>query len=501
MSGDSPPAEPIFSKERFFMKRIVALFCLLVMLLPLCSCATTLTLPQPETKEEKKTATKKDTEEIEDFDPIVYPEGFSVGYSIADISYVPLPIYEGTAETVHDPLMVTCTAVSDGENAALLMSADLKGINVKLATSSRNMLEKEFGIPAQNIIINTTHTHNAHTAGGNSADEARWTTIWYSQLKAVVEDALRDLTPAEAYAGVSHTDGITFVRRYLLKDGTYKTNPSAGSAVAHESVADNELRTLRFVREGTRDVLMVNYQTHYGGATGMYKNQLSADFIAPYRERAEEELDCYFVYHSGASGNLNFNSVISGERKYPDFIKAIDGFMLATNDALAKEEKINTGKIVARNGTYVATVKHDSEERIAQAKEVRAAGVESPTGVALIKKYGFASKREVNAIITRSGMEETDNIGLTCVTFGDIAFTAFPYEMFDKNGKDCREASPFKMTFICSLANGGHGYIPTTEAFPHGSYEVYVCRYVQGTGEALVNKMLSMLSDCKSLAS
>ena len=195
---------------------------------------------------------------------------------------------------------------------------------------------------------------------------------------------------------------------------------------------------------------------------------------------------------------MNFKSVISGERKYPDFIKAIDGFMIATRNALAKEEKVNTGKIVAIQEPYTATVKRDTPERIAQAKEVKAAGVESPRGNALIKQYGFGSKREVNAIITRSGMNDTDDIMLNAVTFGDIAFTAFPYEMFDKNGKDCRASSPFKMTFICSLANGGHGYIPTTEAFPHGGYEVYVCRYVQGTGEALVDKMLSILNECKS---
>ena len=480
------------------MKRIFALLCLLAICLSLAACSSGLTLPETKAPEKKPVAKKTAEEELDD--PIVYPDTFSVGYSIADISYVPLPIYEGTAESIHDPLMLTCTAVCDGENVGLLMSADLKGINVSLATNSRNMLEKEFGIPAENIIINTTHTHNAHTAGGNSPDEARWTSIWYNQLKFVVEDALRDLAPAEAYVGVSHTDGITFVRRYLLKNGTYQTNPSKGTAAAHESVADNELRTLRFKREGTRDVLMVNYQTHYGGATGMYKNQLSADFIAPFRDTAEKELGCYFVYHSGASGNLNFNSVIPGERKYPDFIKAIDGFMIATRAALAKEEKVNTGKIVAKQDTYVATVRHDSEERIARAREVKNAGVESPQGVALIKKYGFASKREVNAIITRSGMSETNDIILNAVTFGDIAFTAFPYEMFDKNGKDCRKASPFKMTFICSLANGGHGYIPTTEAFPHNAYEVYVCRYVQGTGEALVDKMLEILNDCKNKA-
>lgn len=73
----------------------------------------------------------------------------------------------------------------------------------------------------------------------------------------------------------------------------------------------------------------------------------------------------------------------------------------------------------------------------------------------------------------------------------------FPYEMFDTSGKQVREASPYKMTFICSLTNGAHDYIPTTEAFPHGCYEVYVTFYVQGTAELLVQKSLRLLEQCK----
>ncbi|MBQ3075433.1 MAG: hypothetical protein IJC26_05135 [Clostridia bacterium] len=483
------------------MKRILALVCLLALCLPLCACSSGLAPSETVATEENKTVSQQKTEEKTKDDKITYPEGFSVGYAIADISMVPVPIYEGTAKTIHDPIMLTCTAVCDGENVALLMSADLKSIQRGITESSRKIITKKFGIPAENVIINATHTHNAHTAGGTTAELTRWSTLWYKQLEVVVEEALRDLAPAQAYVGVGHTESLTFVRRYLLANGKYQTNAnSAANPVAHESEADNELRTLRFKREGKKDVLMVNYQTHYGGATGMYPDQLSADFITPFRDRAQKELDCLFVYHSGASGNLNFNSPIPGEKIYPDFIQAIDGFMKATNEALSKEEPANTGKIVTKEENYVATVFHDSDEVVKQAKEIDKVGSETEAGVALRNKYGLGSKRHINAIITRAGMDETQDIPLCAITFGDIAFTAFPYEMFDKNGKDCREASPYKMTFVCSLANGANGYIPTTEAFPHGSYEVVVCRYVQGTGEALVDKMVSLLNDCKNNA-
>ena len=70
--------------------------------------------------------------------------------------------------------------------------------------------------------------------------------------------------------------------------------------------------------------------------------------------------------------------------------------------------------------------------------------------------------------------------------------------MFDTNGKEVRDGSPFKATYICSLANGSYGYVPSILAFPHGSYEVLACQYVPGTGEQISGELVKMLGECKS---
>ena len=154
------------------------------------------------------------------------------------------------------------------------------------------------------------------------------------------------------------------------------------------------------------------------------------------------------------------------------------------------------GKIrsVARDTTV--TVRKEPEELVTLAKKVMAAP-ETERGT-LAVQYGFESWRHANSTIARSQKGETEDIPLTAVTFGDIAFCAFPYEMFDQNGKEVREASPFKTTYICSLANGSYGYIPTAFAFPHGTYEVNACAYVMGTGEQLAQSMVTMLNECKA---
>ena len=484
------------------MKKIIALICLLALLLPLCACSSSLateeTKPAETKTEEVKTIEEKET------GPIVYPDTFAVGYSIIDITTTPLPMYDATAETVHDPLMLTCTAISDGEgNVALIMSADLKGMKENVAKRSMKIVEEKFGIPGKNLMINCTHTHSAPTVGSDSAQLVRWEAKYYKQLPILVEAALRDLDPVEnTYVGKGTASGIAFVRRYHLENGGFRTNPrSSMKPVSHESVADPELRTIRFDRKNKKDVLMVNYQTHYGGATELYPQKLSADFILPFREAAEEKFDCLFAYQSGAGGNINFNSAIPGEDPYPTFLDAIPEFIRATEEALSKEEKAEVGTIRSAESVYSAKVKKDSEERVKQAIECEAAGWESELGISLLNKYGFETKYDASHTIARNRQKgETEDVPFSAIAFGDIAFTAFPYEMFDTNGVEVREGSPYKMTFICSLTNGSMGYMPSALAFTNGSYEVLSCPYVPGCGEEFANEMLRLLNECKNAA-
>ncbi|MBE6712152.1 MAG: hypothetical protein E7580_01385 [Ruminococcaceae bacterium] len=477
------------------MKKIIALLCLLSLCLPLCACTSEL---QAETVDVKKTETAKETkqEKKQEKGEIVYPAAFAVGYARIDITgSLPIPIFEDTGTKIADPLYLTCTAVWDGEQVALLMSADLRGIQEKAVEGTKDMIYKQFKIPKDNIIINCTHTHSAPVAGtGGEASRVRWNANYYKQLPIVVEEALRDLDVVEGvFTGKSHTESLTFVRRYLMPDGTYKTHGDK-TALGHETEADTQLQTLRFDRKSKKDVLMINYQTHH--CSGIGKGKVSADFVAPYRTAAEKELDCHFVYHQGAGGNINFISPIPDERKYPNYISAAEGFMIATRDALSKEEPIQTGKIQMITRQLTVTVKKDPPERVEAAKKVMEA--DEALRSTLATQYGFETWRAANSTLTRADKGDTEQMPLTTISFGEIAFAAAPIEMFDTNGKQVRDGSPFKTTYICSLTNGSFGYVPSALAFPHGSYEVNACSYVPGTGEQIAEELINMLNECKS---
>jgi predicted small lipoprotein YifL len=479
------------------MKKLLTFLLALALILPLAACGSELPAAETvKTSEESKTekATKEEKGEI------VYPDTFSVGYARREIpSSPPHPSQSGDLTWIHDPLMLTCTAVWDGEKAALIMTADVLQINRDVHVKLCEIANKKFGIPEERIILSATHTHTGLTVGNESPAGVRFQGEFYKVFPKVVEAALRDLDEVEsAFAGKGEVEeGITFVRRYLMPDGSYKTHGDP-TAVAHETEADRELRTVRFDRKNKKDVLLVNYQTHHGGAGSVYPGAISADWVHLFREQAEKEWDCHFAYQSGAEGNINFVSPIPGERKYATFPETIPSFVKTTKDAIASEKKMETGKIRSASTFVTATVRKDSPERIALAEQVSALGDNEEAKSDLCKQIGFDSKYEASGILRRNKeLGDTEEVHLSCITFGDFAFAAFPFEPFDTSGKAVRDASPFQMTFINSLSGGTYGYMPTEDAFPHGGYEVVVCPYTQGCAELFVEEMGKLINQCK----
>ncbi len=437
---------------------------------------------------------------------VTLPKGTSVGYARIDCTPADaLSIYDATSYTAHDPLMITCTAFSDGKKAALVMSVDFKGISASVSSQAAKLLEEAYGISPDCVMFSATHTHSAPTMSGSSAAMTRWIALFYKQVVKVAGQALADLSPAEALAGKGYTDCVNFVRRYELASGAYQTNPQLNQAdppIRHESEADNEVRVIRFVREGKKDILIMNFQTHYG----MYVEAYSADFIHYLRQWSEEEMDVHFAYYSGASGNLNMAAKFPNEKKYKTKTDIVKAMWQTAKKATEEAVPIALGKVSGYKSLYSAKVLKDSETRVAQAREINRETDETKKAE-LMKKYGFGSSRWVQGVITRASLGETQEIPFSGISFGSIAFSSSPIEQFDANAKWVRENSPFRddpstsgkmegMTFTLSLTNGSYGYVPTAEAFPHGAYEVAVSRYIPGSGEEFAAEQLRLLNLC-----
>ena len=475
-------------------KKILALL-LILATLSLSACAPVLkdvTGIRPLSGKEKKESGKEE---------ISLPEGFCAGFARGCISPDSFPVKLGNgnlAETVADDLYATCVALSDGENLVLLFAMDIKDVPSAFYEAALDRITKSLPAPQENILINGTHTHNCpHTSSSDYAC-AVWRQKTVSVMAEVAREALEDLAPAEVFTGAAEAKDFAFVRRYLMKNGTYKGIQSAnasGDYLSHETEADPELRVIHFERGEKTDIILANWQAHAAHAASSYPNGISADFISLLREGVESSFDAHFAYFNGASGNLNLTSYV-GRQIYHSYREVGYALVDVVIKALETETPAKTGPLQVRSSLLPCFVRQDSAEKREMAKEI----VNTAPGLrdGLVERYGFQSQYEAIAVNTRAGMDPVTEVPLFVIAFGDVSLTSNPFELFDTTAREIRAASPFKMTFTCAYTNGSFGYMPPDEIFPHGEYEVYVSRFEAGTAEKCAEEILRMLHDAEN---
>ena len=420
---------------------------------------------------------------------------FYAGYARADITPdFSVPLDNDMSTGVGDKIYVTVIALSDGENKALLITGDFKYSDGPVLARTRIAAEKH-GVPQENVLLSATHDHSSVDYLGNSYPLLRWKNLYYDAIDDAIEEALADLKPATAEIGEGRTPNFAFVRRYYMQDGSFKSihhaNPS-NAYKEHETEADDQLQVIRFNREGGKDIVLVNWQAHVAHAIIEFYGIISADLVGVMRDKVETEHDVHFAYFAGASGNINLASSV-GRRIYRSYIHV--GLALADvlSTTLEDMQSVELGKIQVESTVYKAKVDHSRDHLYDLAMQVSNYNGTLAEKTEYAKSIGFHSRYEASAIITKHNLGETVDMPISAFSFGDISFVAAPYEMFDTNGMEIKNASKFKSTFICTSANGRFGYIASDLGFQNGGYEVYSCKFVRGTGEALANEYIKLL--------
>ena len=492
------------------MKKIICLALAFLMLLSVVSCNGTPNPPVDGTSGAGEGNAETQKVAAEKYDGV-----FKVGYARVEITPEMLPIPRknnaSTITYVEDPIYATCIAFNDGKDTALVYTVDICNIGETHCNAIKVKVKAATRVPQENIFIHATHNHStpAMSNPNNNAAVQKWTSLVQVRMVEAAELAIADLTDAKIESGVGKTTGMAFVRRYLLEDGTYSgvNSPMASSAkpVSHASEADDTVGVLRFVREGKKDVVAVNWQCHLASAVELMPAALTADIAYYVREGVEKgDDDALIAYFAGASGNIgSCNSPIVGVKKYRNYQYAAQALSDVILDVLksGEMESIEAGKISTGNKVYKAQMWKDSEERVAQAKEIVALPEKSNEQMALIKEYGWQSLYGPKSVVSRNESKNTTiDVPMGALSFGDLAFITVPYEMFDNNGVQIKDGSPYKTTFILTNAGGALAYVPSIEAYTiYGGYEVENTQFAAGEGEKMVDEYIGMLKNLKGI--
>lgn len=437
---------------------------------------------------------------------------FQVGFGRVKITPefgVPLGGYGNThlriSNRVVTDLWVSCVAITDEEgNTLLLLSQDL--VSSTWANEVRQILSSATGIPREYIILAATHTHCGPDMNSDMQSIKDWKQEYLLQVTAAAEAAIADRAEADIYIGKTRTENLSFVRHYLMSDGSYAGDNfgdfTNNTIVDHAREVDPQLQMIRFDRSaaGKQSVLMVNWQAHPMWHARMVWKDVSADYIGVTRDYVEETLGDYFIFFQGAAGDHSTRSKFPEELRAEDcegFSKILGDYIV---DAAKSMKQLEAAPIRVKQTVFEGKVNHTMEDKLEQAQEVETLyrKTDRDTGNVLAWEYGFSSVYHTNAILRRSKLGETISMEITAIRIGELAFITVPYEMFGSHGAAVKAGSPYESTFVLGYCNGAFGYIPNTHAYDYGCYESHTSNFARDTGDELVQTYTAMLQDLRN---
>lgn len=369
-------------------------------------------------------------------------------------------------------LYALTVALTDAEdNTLILIVTDLSWGSMVRTNQIRTEINNKYEIPKENIMLAGTHNHSAPDDESEHVKNVEYMEQWKEAVMESVDQALEDRKPATMEIGRTETERLNFSRRYVRSDGNYVGGgpseynvPSDAPIVGHESEADEEIQMVRFVREGEKDILITNWQSHAcnidADRSKDFHYMASGEWPGIMRECVEEELGVHCIFFQGAAANLGCTSRIEGEfaledsKDFEAIGEALAGYVV---DACEKEDvfqKVNTGLI--QTNQYKMTA---------------------------LRRDGSSIK------------QEDKKPELNTISIGDLSIVTLPIEMFDSSGMWLKERTPYEMTLLMGHCCGNSGYQAPDWAYEHGAYEVLNGAYQQGTAEDIMNHYLETLEE------
>ena len=445
----------------------------------------------------------------------VFAQSIRAGVAKVDITKL-------DAGPVNDPLFAKALVITDDRTTIVLVSLDAVAIgeigyikNDYLPTV-RNHMEKELGIPANQLVVNASHCH------GIVCDDVAERTL------DAIRKAKNHMVPVKIGTGIGTEDRIMENRRLKMKDGREIDVRHAYSLPPDDQVAgigpvDPKIGIVRLDRmDGSPLAVLYQFACHpiQGAASGGN----TADLSGAASRVIEENLggDCVALFFQGCGGDIN--PVL-----YKDVHQPRDGnwhgtmLGLSTLQALRKIEARADAKIGYVH-TSIEVPRANLEPRIAELEIERERLISNLKGTSLnlktflplavqyqldpehpsyyshrylreqeqgredLKRLDVENRRNMAAYVeniqtmesltrlqTNSALlrkhhidntrasKRTIDVEVCGVRLGDFRLVTFPGELTVQIGLSIQRASQMQGVFVSGYTNGYIYYCPTAE--------------------------------------
>src|SRR5215213_3807653 len=224
---------------------------------------------------------------------------------------------ERGSKTVLDDIYAKAIVLELGDTKAALVVCDLISLPRHTVTEARRQVEAATGIPAAHVMLSATHTHTGPVLNRESAlDELvgatsdlgrRYTEKLPELIAKSVTEANKKLAPARASAALVKEEGVSFNRRFHMRDGTVSWNPAKRNPdiVRPAGPIDPDVGVVYFDTPKNAPVATyVNFAMHPDTVGG---EGVSADYPGVLAKLLGEYRgpDMVTVFANGCCGNIN----------------------------------------------------------------------------------------------------------------------------------------------------------------------------------------------------
>lgn len=392
----------------------------------------------------------------------------------------------GFAKGQEGKLQATAIVIQ-GEKTLCLVAVDILMMHRDYTDQAAKAIEKECGIPFDNILINSSHTHHAPstvTVHGYDRDEE-----FCKRTVAAIVDAAKkasaiakDAAPSQARFRLGQEATVGQNSRQLLKDGKIFWIGPRDEFVRPTGPFDVDLPVIAFQKpDKSYAGYFFNHSTH---CIGTRTGKRSPSFYGLAAQELSDELGAPVAFLSGAAGSTH-NLVL-------DCNEMVTRIKAAVQETLAKTVPMHSSRLAAVKKEIQFQMRTFDEEK------------EDKAVMDYCKKYAPAGADSIVDVFRKSRAKLKTQQGqsrpmwLQAMQIGDVYLVCVPAEFFTTHGLEIKRRSPYRNTFVCGLSNDYVGYLPDRKGFEQGGYQTWMGLHSFseiGTGEKVVEESLKLLNE------
>jgi hypothetical protein len=354
-------------------------------------------------------------------------------------------------------------------------------IEIGWASDLRQLVARELGIPAANLLVAATHSHS--TPGHLFAFDGPVGPALEAVLGesvGPVDHGLRDDLSRRTLDGIAQA--IAAMRPATVRSGTGRVAGLAANRTDRAQPVDLRCRVLAVDdRDGSAIATVVHHACH-PTVLAADDRGLSADVPGAATRRLEEEIGGVALFLNGALGDVSTRFTRQG--RGPEEVDRLGG--LLADEALGIRAVARTIAVepLASSSTVRLTSKEPPVGLSSTARiQGDVVGRDEPLGRPALAALDDGERRRLET--AREGVEIAARLrphlsGLTGIDVeiqvlelgSRLALVALPLEVFSSIGTAIGELDPGRDIALVGPANGYLGYLPSAAAWQMGGYEV-----------------------------